>query len=119
MFKKTFQETLLIPVHEFARVNHKEIINEGFHRYLNKVQKINLEDKSILHQWLQGVLFSLYAWNAVPVDGTDIAQSVVAIDREFPFPIDLSPARSMEGTSEGKQSVGHFEAASPLLFRQI
>ena len=42
MFKKTFQETLLIPVHSFSRGNHKAIINVGFHRYLNKVQKINL-----------------------------------------------------------------------------
>ena len=55
MFKKTFQETLLIPVHAVARGNHKKIINEWFHRYLNKVQKINSADKSSLHQWLQGV----------------------------------------------------------------
>ena len=41
MFKKTFQETLLIPVHEVARVSLKAIINEGFYRYLNKVHKIN------------------------------------------------------------------------------
>ena len=41
MFKMTFQETLIIPVHAAERGNHKEIINERFHRYLNKVQKIN------------------------------------------------------------------------------
>ena len=29
-FKKTFQETSLIPLHAVARDNHKEIINEGF-----------------------------------------------------------------------------------------
>ena len=40
MFKKTSQETLLIPVHKFASGNHKEIINEGFNRYLKKAQKI-------------------------------------------------------------------------------
>ena len=40
-FKKTFQETLLISVHAVERGNHKAIRNEGFHRYLNKVQKIN------------------------------------------------------------------------------
>ena len=40
MSKKTFQETLLITLHAVARINHKEIINEGFHRYLNKVQRI-------------------------------------------------------------------------------
>ena len=41
MFNKNFQEILLIPVHTVARGNHKSIINEGFHRYLNKAQKIN------------------------------------------------------------------------------
>ena len=72
IFKKTFQETLLIPVHEVARGNQKAIIYEGFHRYFNKVQKINSEDNFSLHQWLKGVLFVLYASNAGPVDRTDI-----------------------------------------------
>ena len=81
MFKKTFQNTLLILVHAFARGNHKEIINEGFHRYLNKVQNINSADKGSLHQWLKGVLLALYAWNSGPVDRTDIVLSVVAIYR--------------------------------------
>ena len=35
--KKTLQETLLIPVYAVEQGNHKEIINEGFHRYLDKV----------------------------------------------------------------------------------
>ena len=30
--------------------------------------------------------------------------------------IDLSPKKSREGTSEGQQALGHFEAASPLIF---
>ena len=91
MFNNNFQEILLIPVHAVARENHKEVINEGFHRYFNKVQKINLEEKVSLHEWLQGILFALYAWNSGQLDGTGIAQSVVDISREFPFPIDLSP----------------------------
>ena len=47
---------------------------KGFRRYFKKVQNINSEDNISLHQWLQGVLFALYAWNEVPVDGTNIAQ---------------------------------------------
>ena len=118
MSKRMFQETLLIPVHAVSRGNHKAIRNKGFHWYLNKVQNINSADKGSIHQWLQGLFFTLYAWNAGPVDGTDIARSVVAIVREFLFPMDLSLARSMEGTSEGKKALDQFEAASPLLFRQ-
>ena len=90
---------MLIPVHAVANGNHKAIINEGFNRYFNKVQKIKSADKGSLHQWLQGVLFALYAWNEGPVDGTDIARSVVAIGREFQFPIDLSTSRSSEVNS--------------------
>ena len=70
MSEKTFQETLIIPVHAVARVNHKVIINEGFHRYLNKFQKINSTDKGSLHQFLPGLLFALYDWNSGPVDRT-------------------------------------------------
>ena len=52
MSKKTFKETLIIPVHAVSRGNHKAIRIEGFHRYLNEVKKIKSADKSILHQWL-------------------------------------------------------------------
>ena len=45
ILRKTFQETLLIPVHVFARGNQKAIINEGFYMYLNKVHNINSEEK--------------------------------------------------------------------------
>ena len=81
MLKNTFQENLLIPVHSVARGNQKAIINEGFHSYLNKIQKINSEYKGSLHKWLQGVLFALYAWNSGPLNGTDISQSTVDIGR--------------------------------------
>ena len=105
MFKKNFRETFLIPLHAVARGNHKAIRNYGFCKYLNKVQKINSAEKVSLHQWLQGVFFSLYACNVGLVDGTDIARSVVYIGREFPFHIELSPSRSRDDTSEGQQDL--------------
>ena len=60
MFRNNIQETLLIPLHSFARGNHKSIMHELFHRYLKKVQKIYSEENGSLHQWLQGVRFVLY-----------------------------------------------------------
>ena len=117
--QEIFQETLLIPVHEFARGNNKAIINEGFYRYLNKVQMINSAEKVILHQCLQGVLFALYAWNLGPVHGTDIAQSVVDIVRAFKFTFYISPEMLREANTEVQQALDHFETASPHLFRQI
>ena len=86
--------------------------------YLKKVQNINSAEKCSLHQWLQGLFFALHPCNLVPVDGTEIAWSVVDITRYFPFLIDLSPARSREGTSEVQQAFDYFEATSQLLFRQ-
>ena len=72
MFNNTIQEVLLIPVHVVARGDHAAFRNEGFSCYLKKVQKINSAHKVSLHQLLQGVCFPLYAWNAIPVDGTGI-----------------------------------------------
>ena len=62
-----------------APENHKAIRNEHFHRYLNKVEQINTADQGSFHQWMQGVLFALYGWNASPIDGTDVGRAFVAI----------------------------------------
>ena len=73
VFKKNFSETLLIPVHATTMGKHKVILYKVFHNYLNKIQKINSVVNVSINQSLKGVFFSLYAWNAGPVDGTDIA----------------------------------------------
>ena len=51
IFRKTFQETLLIPLHAVSRGKHNAIRNEGFHRYLKRLQKINPAYKGGLHQF--------------------------------------------------------------------
>ena len=101
LFKEVFA-WLLIPVHSVAPENHKAIRNERFHQYLNKVQKINMADKGSFHQWIQGVMFALYGWNAAPIDGMDVSWSFVAVGREFPFPIDMSSeTEAREALMEG------------------
>ena len=60
----------------------------------------------------------LYAWNSVPLDGSDIYQPVVSIVREFLFTIYISSERSREVTSEGHQYLDNFEATYLLIFRQ-
>ena len=62
IFNKNFQGTLPIPVHAVERGNHKAIINEGFHCYLNKLPKINSAEKGSLHQWLQGIGSTMSLW---------------------------------------------------------
>jgi RNase H-like domain found in reverse transcriptase/Integrase zinc binding domain/Reverse transcriptase (RNA-dependent DNA polymerase) len=116
-FKQLFS-LLMIPIHQVARENHKAIRNERFHRYLNKVQRINTSDTGSLFRWKQGVLFALYSWNASPIDGTDISRSSVAIGRDFPFPIDIEGAINSNADQGGQSSLDHHESASPLLYRQ-
>ena len=49
-------------------------------------------------------------FNEGPLYVTDIAQLLMAIGRDLPFPIELSPSRSREVTSEGHKALGNFEA---------
>ena len=75
LFQATFKQlfaALMIPVIAVSKENHKAVWNECFHCFLNKVECINSADSGNLHQWLQGVFFALYAWNAKPMDGMDI-----------------------------------------------
>ena len=45
---------------------------------------------------LEGILLLIYAWNSCPVPGTDISCSLVAVGREFSFPIDFSAGKHAE-----------------------
>ena len=94
IFNNNLNYTLFIPVHEYSRCNHKSIRNEVFHCYLNNPHKINSGDKGSFLQWLKLVFFDLYVCNSGPLNVTCISQSVLAISREFPFLINLSPSRS-------------------------
>ena len=49
-FKGVFN-ILRIPVDSVSKENHKAVRNERFHRYLNKVQRINSADVGSLFQW--------------------------------------------------------------------
>ncbi len=48
---------------------------------------------------LEAILLLLYAWNSRPIPGTDISRSLVAVGREFAFPIDYSTNKHWELTS--------------------
>ncbi len=49
----------------------------------------------------------LYAWNSCPVPGTDISRSLVAVGREFAFPIDYSSGKHWELTSSPSTVVSY------------
>ena len=117
---KCMCETLLIPCHVVSAENHKAVSCERFHRHLDKVEKTHVADSAFLSQWKMGVLFAIYAWNASPVDGTNIIRSFAAKGREFPFLIDIAEAPPIPClcTSTGDATLQHVESTFPLLFQQ-
>jgi hypothetical protein len=56
---------------------------------------------------LKAILLLLYAWNSCPVPGTDISRSLVAVGREFVFPIDFSSSKHWELTSSASTVVSY------------
>ncbi len=56
---------------------------------------------------LEAILLLLYAWNSCPVPGTDISRSLVAVGREFAFPIDFSSDKHWELTSTASTVISY------------
>jgi hypothetical protein len=72
---------------------------ERVNRYLTKGLKIMSNERDSVRVALEAILLLLYAWNSCPVPGTDISRSLVAVGREFAFPIDYSSGKHWELTS--------------------
>ena len=64
---------------------------------------------------LEAILLLLYAWNFCPVPGTDISRSLVAVGREFAFPIDYSSGKHWELTSSPTTVVSYSKDLSTRL----
>jgi hypothetical protein len=58
---------------------------------------------------LEAILLLLYAWNSCPVPGTDISRSLIAVGREFEFPIDFSSGKRWELTSSASTVVSYLK----------
>jgi len=112
-------EALLIPCEAVSRENDKANTCERFHRLLNRVQRINTSDTGTQFRWKHAVAFASYAWNAAPIDGTDLPRCVVAVGRDFPFPIDVNTATERNlGPSASQQAHEFFDARFPLMQKQ-
>ena len=112
---------LAIEYYPVTKENHKAILNERFHRYLNKVQRLHALDCRSFSDWLMGLGFALYAWNSAPIDGTDIIRSFAALGRTFPFPLDLQSepvARPANLSFSADQINNHLVSSFPLLAKQ-
>jgi len=69
---------------------------ERVNRYLNQGLRIMCNERDSNRIALEAILLLIYAWNSCPVPGTDISRSMVAVGREFAFPIDFSSGKHAE-----------------------
>ena len=72
---------------------------ECINRYLNKCLRIFCNEHNSIRVALEDILMLLYAWNLAPIAWTDLSHSIVAVGREFSFPIDFPASKHLELTS--------------------
>ena len=113
-------QLLQVNYHPVTKGNHKAILCERFHRYLNKVERIHAADCETLSQWYKGHAFAAYAWNAAPIDGLNVTRSFAAIAREFPFMLDINLEAVTTPTNNewSEWTLEHIDAMFPLLLKQ-
>ena len=73
-----------------AKLNHKGLTVEHFHPFLNKSITISAEDRGTNDIFVPTGIAAGYAWNSVPINGTDILHSIPAIGREIHFPVGVN-----------------------------
>jgi hypothetical protein len=100
-------DLLRINCHVFSGSNHNPMLVEQINRYLNKGLCIMCNERDSVRVALEAILLLLYAWNSCPVPGTDISRSLIAVGREFAFPIDFSSGKHWELTSSASTVVSY------------
>jgi hypothetical protein len=81
--------------------------------------RIGVIDQQTYEQWTQKTLFATYAWNASPVDGTDIIRSFAAKARTFCFPLDMQTVCEVARIpQQGEAALQHIKTMFPLWFQQ-
>jgi hypothetical protein len=81
---------LQINCHVLSGDNHNPMIVERVNRYFAKSLKIMTNECDSVRIALEAILLLLYAWSSCPIPRTDISRSLIAVGREFAFPINYS-----------------------------
>ncbi len=89
-------DLLKIDCHVLSGGNNNPMLVERVNRYLNQGLRIMCNKRNLNRVALEAILLLIYAWNSCPVLGTDISCSMVAVGREFAFPIDFSAGKHAE-----------------------
>jgi hypothetical protein len=112
---------LQIAYHVVSPEPYEGIVCKRYHRYLNKVQKINGIQTVDYQEWMKNVVMAGYAWNVTPINGTNIVRSFTAKGRRFWFWLDVvdEPLR-LSGLSGNPATrvVEHVETVFPAWKKQ-
>jgi hypothetical protein len=79
-----------INCHILSGNNHNPMLIKRLCWYFNKGLRIMTNVRNLVCVALESLLLLLYAWNSCPILGTDISCSLVAVGREFAFPVNFS-----------------------------
>jgi hypothetical protein len=86
-------DLLQINCHVLSGGNHNPMLVERVNQYINKGLKIMTNECGSIRVAREAILLLIYAWNSCPIPGTDISRSLVAVGREFAFPINYSAGK--------------------------
>ena len=111
-------EYMDIPMEPVSPQEHQGVLVERFHRFLNKVQRIQGMETLNHEEYFMNALFATYAWNSAPIDGTNVQRSFVAKARTFNFPFDTATEEPPPIGNPGQRSIDHLESVFPLWHRQ-
>lgn len=70
--------------------NYKDVGVERYRRSLNHAWTIVSAARETMKYFVEASMLAAYAWNAMPIDGTDIRRSIPAIGRSLKFPMDIT-----------------------------
>jgi hypothetical protein len=111
-------DELGVGFHVVSAEQHEGILCERFHRYLDKVQRLQGLDTKEYSNWMMNTSFASYAWNGSPIDGTDIIRAFAAKARTFHFPLDVKEQLPRIIGNPGERALQRVETMFPLWFPQ-
>jgi hypothetical protein len=107
---KQMCSVLKLPCKPALRGNHKSVLVERLFRFFNKAVAIAVNQRNNdFKVSSEAIHCANYAWNASPIDGTDIIRSVPAIGRPFRFPLDCDLTATPEIPPDDVQVANLYE----------
>jgi len=83
-------KALGISYHLLSKRNHQAMRCERYFRYQNKVMKIECTRRNSNRIFVEVAQVCAYAWNSMPIDGTNIVRSFAVCGRVYRLPLEIA-----------------------------